>query len=730
MRPSYATIAKMTSTLRITLDSPLEEVPGLAAATIKMLQREGVSTVGALLGEFPARHEDRRRMAFKGFAPSAEPVCHHVRVTRGRTVRFGRRSGFFEADCESAGGQALPQQLTLRWFNMPFMNRTIAVDMELFVHGRIKEVKGRLVMSHPEYEIVRGDGDDAGAVQIHTGRIVPIYRLRGGLKQKPLRTAVWQVLQAFDVSTVPDCLPRPRADGEFAGLRRGTALVGVHFPEEQPALERALRYLALEEFYLLQLRVLRRRQLWRSRAGWAQPAHEGQLAQSFIRSLPFQLTAAQQRSLDEIRRDMAAAEPMNRLLHGDVGSGKTVVALAAMLQAVESGHQAALMAPTQILAEQHFANARRWLEPLGVRLALNTGERKIDPTPLPLFDFGANAPRRASMIPDRISTIPDHLSHIIIGTHALLFDAESLPRLGLAVIDEQHKFGVAQRSRLIAAGHAPDVLVLTATPIPRTLALTVYGDLDVSTIDEKPLDRGKILTLVRPEKKVAEISKFIRTKIEEGRQAYLVYPLIDESDKLEARAAAAGFKEWRSLLAPHEVGLMHGRMDAIDKEETMRRFREGDLKALVSTTVIEVGVDIPNASVMLIFNAERFGLAQLHQLRGRIGRGSHQSHCVLLVPDKDDEAQERLKILEETSDGFRIAEEDLRRRGPGDLLGSAQSGQAPLKFAGFLGDTRLLTLGRRLAERTLAEDPDLSLPAHAGLRMLLLETDAPTATLQ
>ncbi len=651
--------------------------------------------------------------------PAPEPVCHHVRVMRGRTVRFGRRSGFFEAECEAAQDNPLHQQLTLRWFNMPFMNRTIAVDMELIVYGRIKEVKGRLVMGHPEYEIVRGDGNDDDGVQIHTGRIVPVYRLRGGLKQKALRSAVWKVLEGFDPASAADLLPRPKADGEFAGLSRGKALQEAHFPSGGAELERTRRYLALEEFYILQLRVLRRRVLWRAHPGWVQPVHEGQLAQSFIQTLPFSLTGAQQRSLDEIRGDMAAPAPMNRLLHGDVGSGKTVVAFAAMLQAVEAGHQAALMAPTQILAEQHYANACRWLEPLGVRISLTTGDKKITPDALPLFDRGAHA-----------SAIQDAGPQILIGTHALLHDAAAMPRLGLAVIDEQHKFGVSQRARLIAAGQAPDVLVLTATPIPRTLTLTVYGDLDISTIDERPPQRGGIVTQVRTERKLGEIAKFVRAQLDSGRQAYIVYPLIDESETVEAKAATAGCDEWTRLLASHAVGLMHGRMEGAAKDAAMSRFREGQTRALVSTTVIEVGVDVPNATVMVIYNAERFGLAQLHQLRGRIGRGAHQSHCVLLVPEKDAEAKERLALLEETADGFRIAEEDLRRRGPGDLLGSVQSGQAPLKFAELLGDTRLLTLARKLAERTLAEDPGLSRPDHAGLRTLVLETDAPSATLQ
>ncbi|MCE9519403.1 MAG: DEAD/DEAH box helicase [Verrucomicrobia bacterium] len=903
----------MTSTASLTLTTPLEAVPGLTAPMVKMLANEGIATTGDLLAEFPFRHEDRSRMEFKGFAPSLEPVCHHVRVTRGRTVRFGRRSGFFEAECEAVQDNPLNQQLTLRWFNMPFMNRAIAVDMELIVYGKIKDVKGRLVMGHPEYEIVNGDTEVAATVQIHTGRIVPIYRLRGGLKQKLLRAAMWQVLQKFDASSVADRLPKPKANGEFAGLCRGKALHEIHFPIGNSELELTRRYLALEEFYILQLRVLRRRLLWRAHPGWQQPVHAGQLAQSFLKSLPFTLTDAQQRSLDEIRRDMTTPEPMNRLLHGDVGSGKTVVALAAMLQAVEAGHQAALMAPTQILAEQHYANACHWLEPLGLRVALRTGERKeetgamelfqrniapegsarfqraasgimpdaqcggiteatyskrrlphferpwakymltystrerrilsseareivlkallyfnqvryhllatvvmpdhvhilLEPLPAswdeegtPIFhsltdinhsiksftankinklegsskpvwekesfdrmirsesdlqekfDYIKNNPAEAGIVSKgksypwswplehvpqdaEHSTLeacapPTHASspHLLIGTHALLYDAAAMPQLGLAVIDEQHKFGVAQRARLIAAGHAPDVLVLTATPIPRTLALTVYGDLDISTIDEKPLNRGEIVTLVRTEKKLADIAKFVRAQIEAGHQAYIVYPLIDESDKLVAKAAIAGFKEWGGLLAPHIVGLMHGRIDAAAKNEVMNRFRTGEIKALVSTTVIEVGVDIPNASVMVIFNAERFGLAQLHQLRGRIGRGAHRSHCVLMIAEKDVEARERLNILVETADGFRIAEEDLRRRGPGDLLGSAQSGEAPLKFADLLGDTRLLTLARRIAERTLTEDPKLSDPSREELRMLVLETDAPAATLQ
>ena len=726
MAGSCATIVKMTTAAaRFGPHTSLGDVPGLPATTLKMLSKEGFVTVGDLLLYLPARHEDRRRVAFKGFAPSLEPVCHHVRVVRARTVRFGRRSGFFEAEVEAAQNNPLHQQLTLRWFNMPFMNKAIAVDMELMVYGKIKEMKGRLVMGHPEYEIVRGDEDDEAA-QIHTGRIVPVYRLRGGLKQKPLRAAAWHVLEHFDARGVVDLLPPPKADGEFAGLHRGKSLMEGHFPEEMADLERARRYLALEEFYVMQLRVLRRRQQWRSVTVAEHPRTSGALQNAFLETLPFAMTSAQQRCLNEILRDVDAAQPMNRLLHGDVGSGKTVVALAAMLHAIEGGRQAALMAPTQILAEQHYANASRWLEPLGVRVALRTGEKKIATVTDDLF-----SPIKQSLSPEvRSQRIPSDGPQLIIGTHALLHDNETLPRLGLVVIDEQHKFGVAQRARLMARGERPDVLVMTATPIPRTLALTVYGDLDVSTIDEKPSARGVISTKVQEQKSLRAVVKFVNEQLVAARQAYIVFPLIDESDTLDAGAALTGLKEWTEHLKPHAVGLLHGRMAGEEKDAVMRRFRAGEIQALVSTTVIEVGVDVPNATVMLIHNAERFGLAQLHQLRGRIGRGTHESHCVLLIADKDPEARQRLQIMEETSDGFRIAEEDLRRRGPGDMLGQAQSGQAPLRFAELLADTRLLTLARRLAERTLKADPALEKPAHMALKALLATDTQDASALQ
>jgi len=675
----------------------LTDVPGLPVKTARTLAKEGVNTVADVVWHLPFRHEDRRHMEALAFQAGPLPSCHHVLVTKAANKFFGRRSGMFEATVQHAGAM-LGQQLTLKWWNMPFMSRVIAEGQELIVYGVIKDTKGRLSMAHPEYEIVKGGGDD-DMEQIHTGRITPVYRLRGSMTQKALRVAAWHAFQALPPSFSEDLLPTPSAEGEFAGMTRSLALREAHFPSGMEKLAQARRYLALEEFYGYQLRVARRKRRAVEAGGRAQKG-TGELLRDFFKELPFQLTTAQQRCLEEIHRDMASAAPMNRLLHGDVGSGKTVVAFAAMLRAVESGRQAVLMAPTQILAEQHARNARKWLEPLGLRVALRTGSKREDGDDLELMRGKPNVGK----------------SEVVIGTHALLHDTELMHNTGIVVIDEQHKFGVAQRAKLIHRGDTPDVLVMTATPIPRTLTLTVYGDLEVSTIDQRPRDGVKIITKVRPKTKLKEAAKFLREQIEEGRQGYVVYPLIDESEKLDAGAATKGHEEWSKLLAPCEVGLLHGRLSAEEKEEVMKHFRAGKLDALVSTTVIEVGIDVPNATVMFIHDAGRFGLAQLHQLRGRIGRGAHTSYCVLFVEDKDEENRQRLAIMEETGDGFQIAEEDLRRRGPGDVLGHAQSGQAPLRFGELLADTRLVRLARQLAERTLDEDPQLQRPVLAAFR--------------
>lgn len=713
--------------MSLSLDAPLTDVPDLPSRVAKALAKEGVLSVLDIVWWLPFRHEDRRQAFGSGFQVSEAAVCHQVTVTKTGNKYFGKRRGaaLFEAQVEPLGGASLGGMLTLRWWNMPFMSRSIAEGQRLVIYGKIKENKDRLMMDHPEYEIL-SDDDDEGS-RIHSGRITPVYRLKAGVSQKNLRTAAWYVMQGMDENFTEDVLPVPSAQGEFAGLTRARAIKSVHFATSLEELEKARRYLALEEFYGYQLRVVRRRRAMLQAGGHAHTA--GELARDFEQSLPFAMTGAQKRSLEEIQRDMASPAPMNRLLHGDVGSGKTVVAFAAMLGAVEAGKQAALMAPTQILAEQHFNNARKWLEPLGLSVALRTGTRN-EAGGTELWSARVSRAGSRKSREDSANDSPSKSADIVIGTHALLHDADLVKNLGLVVIDEQHKFGVAQRAKLIQKGNTPDVLVMTATPIPRTLTLTLYGDLDVSTIDERPKERGKIITKVRPASKQAEAAKFLKEQLEAGRQGYLVFPLIEESEKLEATAAKKGHEEWSKLLPHFQVGLLHGKLTAEEKDAVMRDFRACKLEALVSTTVIEVGVDVPNATVMYIHNAERFGLAQLHQLRGRIGRGEHTSYCVLFVKDKDEEAMARLAIMEETTDGFKISEEDLKRRGPGDVLGRAQSGQAPLKFAELLADTRLVRLARQLAEKTLDEDPNMESARLRILRETLLEEERPQALMQ
>ena len=432
----------------------------------------------------------------------------------------------------------------------------------------------------------------------------------------------------------------------------------------------------------------------------------GALLEKFLAGLPFELTGAQTKVIAEIRRDLAASHAMNRLLQGDVGSGKTVVAIAAILLAIEAGYQATFMAPTQILAEQHYDVLRRWLEPLGVHMALRTAARQEESF-LPLM-------------------VADENPNLLIGTHALLYDTVSFSNLGLVVIDEQHKFGVAQRARLTAREPAPDVLVMTATPIPRTLTMTVYGDLDVSIIDEMPRNRGKIVTAVRDESKLGEVLSFLRKQLEAGRQLYVIYPLIDESEKLDVKAAAAEYELWRERLRPYPCELIHGRIPPEEKQKIMERFRRGDSSALISTTVIEVGVDIPNATVMLVENAERFGLAQLHQLRGRIGRGEHKSYCILLTSDQSKETAAKLAVLEKTSNGFEVAEADWELRGPGDLLGTAQSGLPALRIGDLKTDAGLMRQARTAAMSIFKADPRLESPENQRFQRLIVEQQGRT----
>ncbi len=679
----------------MTFDTPLREIPSIPSNRHRQLERAGLHSLGDLLTHYPRRYEDRSQ--FDHFPTEESDTARCVRgvVLKTQLKRLRGRLRLFEVHLEEAGSHALSPRLLARWFNQPWVEKAICVGHELVVYGRPKRRGALIVLESPEFEVV----DAAADSSLHLQRIVPVHRATEGLSARVLREIIHSLLQQLPADAAPVLLPRSLDPAARAAMLRQ-----IHFPDSWATLEQARRHLVLTEFFGMQVAIAAQHAAQSAEPG-ASHAGPGELMRRLHAGLPFALTSAQLRVIEEIRADLLAPRPMNRLLHGDVGSGKTLVGLSAMLLAVEAGFQAALMAPTQILAEQHYLSFRRWLEPLGITVGLRTSARREDSL-LPLFQAGA-----------------DEAPQIFVGTHALLYDDDATPldRLGLIVIDEQHKFGVLQRARLRdrATGGAPDVLVMTATPIPRTLTMTVYGDLDVSVLDEQPRHRGRIVTAARDPAKLPEAAQFLRQHLEAGRQAYIVYPLIDESEKLEAKAAAAEFQKWRALLAPLPCELLHGRIPPEEKEAIMDRFRRGETKALIATTVIEVGIDVANATLMLIENAERFGLAQLHQLRGRIGRGEHKSYCILLSTSEAPEALEKLRILESTANGFEIAEADLQMRGPGDLLGTAQSGLATLKLGNLLKDPELMQQARAAARTLLRDDPALSHPANQAYRVHL-----------
>jgi RecG-like helicase/REP element-mobilizing transposase RayT len=885
------------------LDTALEELSWIARPRILALRRLGIMRVHDLLTHYPRRYENR--LEFPSFPrdETVDPVCLCGDVVKTRLMRFGGRK-IFEAVLEESGAHALSQPLTCRWFNLHYIQKVIATGQRLIIFGRVKRKGLRLVVDHPECEVIEEDEE----ILIHFRRITPIYPATEGLSQRVLRALIFRLLEQVDIALADVPLPDSLGNGDDED-----ALRKIHFPESDEQLREVRTRLVLGEFFRMQVQIAAARAENSARVGCRHQTR-GLLAEKFLAALPFGLTRAQQRVLKEIKHDLQLASPMNRLLQGDVGSGKTVVAIAAMLLAVESGSQAALMAPTQILAEQHYAVLRNWLDPLGIHIALRTGGRQEDNAPLPLFNLGRAGCQLAvpGSLPDTMSSpgiteasyhrrlphferpwakyaitfatrnrrqlsakgrdivlesilrwkdrryelyaacvMPDHVHlliepmidraddtgnsiffslskilhsiksftsnrinkierstsplwesesfdrlirsesdlqekfeyitrnpwnaevvtrqedymwvwypevefsknrfaagcreqqagslrspaeesvcnttpQVIVGTHALLYETVTFSNLGLAVIDEQHKFGVAQRAKLIAREPAPDVLVMTATPIPRTLTLTIYGDLEVSTIDEMPRGRGKIITHLLTTEKLGAAITFLRQELTAGRQAYIIYPLIDESEKLDAKAAAKEFEQWQKRLGPFRCELLHGRVLSPEKQAIMHRFRAGETHALISTTVIEVGVDIPNATVMLVENAERFGLSQLHQLRGRIGRGALTSHCWLVSSDKTPETIMKLAALEKTTNGFEIAEADWELRGPGDLLGTAQSGLPELKLGDLRRDAALMRKARRATLELFENDPGLDRPENQRFRDLVVERQGQT----
>ncbi len=674
-------------------ETPVAELQAVDKRLAAKLEKIGCRTAADLLAYYPRRYEDRSQFSAFPANETGRAVCLRGEVIDTAKRFFGRRR-FFEATVEDADSGGL-NRVTLRWFNMAFIHKLIAVGHQIIVYGKVKQSGKRLVIDHPEFEIIDPRCEESS---IHLGRITPVYPLKEGINQRLLRTALFKISSELGTGNFPEILPCPGALQKKPRLPREQALRAIHFPETETQLAEARRVLALEEFFILQLKVAQRRARHAALPG-AVHCGPGELLKQLIASLPFEMTGAQSRCITEIRADLAAARPMNRLLQGDVGSGKTLVAVSAILLAVESGCQAALMAPTQILAEQHYLVLSRWLEPLGIRIGLRTATRKENEE-MPLFE--------------------DSAPQVLVGTHALFYSSGEFENLGLIVIDEQHKFGVTQRGRLIGQGVCPDVLVMTATPIPRTLTLTVYGDLDVSVLDELPAGRGKIVTAVRAAGKDQQKAiGFLKEELEKGRQAYIVYPLVEDSEKLKAQSVEGEFKAWVKSLAPFKCSLLHGRVAADEKEIIMRDFRAAKTDVLVATTVIEVGVDVANANIMYIYNAERFGLAQLHQLRGRIGRGTHKSYCVLMADKPTTETSEKLQVLENSSDGFEIAEADLALRGPGELLGTAQSGISGLKLGDLLTESALVQQARDLARQVIRDDADLEKSEHIHLQSII-----------
>jgi ATP-dependent DNA helicase RecG len=652
-----------------------------------------------LLYRFPIRYEDRS--SFQTIAALRPGVTASILgEVIGCGIRPTRRPRFkiFELVIRDGTGS-----LRAIWFNQPFLNDVFRPHQRVILFGKLELTSHGLQLQNPQYEVLPQATDDAEAADddtLHTGRIVPIYEKTGTVTTKMQRVLVHHAL-----SQLPDVLsdPLPAAVRDKHGLLdRRTAIGEAHFPPEDASLDAlnhfrspAQRRLIFEEFFLFQCGLVLRKRRASAEVKPRAVVITDDMRESARRVLPFKLTGDQKKVIAEIVGDMKRPHPMNRLLQGDVGSGKTIVALMAALVAMENGFQVAFMAPTEILAEQHYINIRRLLESARFRMALLTGT-----TPA--------KKRRETQ-----AELAGGSLHLVVGTHALVEDPVAFRELGLAIIDEQHRFGVMQRAALRAKGMHPDILVMTATPIPRTLALTTYGDLDVSVMREMPPGRKPIKTIAKPESRRDEIYEFMRKELDLGRQAYVIYPLVEESAKIDLRAATEMADHLQQDVFPaYRVALLHGRMKPDDKDRVMHAFARGEFHILVSTTVVEVGVDVPNASVMVVEHAERFGLSQLHQLRGRVGRAAHQSYCVLLFQAPlSDAGRERLKALTDTTDGFVIAERDLALRGPGDFFGTRQSGMPTLRVGDLLRDHQMMEEARREAVAALDGDDAAGLAA-------------------
>jgi ATP-dependent DNA helicase RecG len=684
------------------LDSLVTKLPGIKEAMAKKLANLGVHTIGDFLSLYPRRYDDYRTLKPINQLHYGEDVTIIAQVweTRQRDTRNGRSM----VTSTLSDGTAT---IEATWFNQPWLTQKLYAGLQIVISGKVDEYLGRLTFQSPDWE-------ELDKNLVHTGRLVPIYPLTEGITIKWLRN---QIKTTVDYWTrrLPDYLPEEsRQRLNMASLDE--AVRQIHFPDDWDKLEAARRRLAFDELLLIQLGVLRQRRAWQAQQG--RPVQiEAETVERVMQALPFELTAAQRKALDGIIVDLQRDTPMSRLLQGDVGSGKTVVALAAMVLTGLDDGQAAILAPTEILAEQHFQGMSKLLGPIGEALGR--------PFHIRLLTGSTAAAERKELL----EALSNGQIDLLVGTHAIIQGDVELKNLRLAVIDEQHRFGVEQRAALREKGFNPHMLVMTATPIPRTLALTLYGDLDLSVIDEMPPGRQVIETRWLAPRERERAYSFIQSQIEKGRQAFIICPLVEESEKTEAKSAIEEHKRLQSQIFPRlKLGLLHGRLKSEEKERVMAAFRDKELQILVSTSVVEVGIDVPNATVILVEGANRFGMAQLHQFRGRVGRGEFQSYCLLLADNASAEAEQRLAVIERTSNGFELAEQDLQMRGPGEFFGTRQSGLPDLKLV-KLSDTKLLELARQEAHFIFEKDPALETPQNRLLARQLANFWSPRSDL-
>lgn len=690
--------------MALRLDTSIQYLKGVGPKLGDIFSRKGLKTLGDLFEFYPRAYEDQRAARNIASLKVNDIVSIKAQVVSVHSVNMGRSSRkMYDVLVKDASGQ-----IHCKYFRVPYKGyfERFKPYTEVRVVGKVIEYRGRAEFHHPDIRDIEPDEETQDA-------LIPLYTEIEGLAtakiMKLVRLAFAQIEEWPE-----EVLPKWVLE-KYQLKKRQDALKEIHFPEPTRAQEyadfksQAQRRIIFEEFFWLEL-YLASRKVGFQKDNAPQIINKGEKLRSLLQALPFEMTGAQKRVFSEIKADLEKPHPMHRMVQGDVGSGKTLVSFMAAIYAAESGYQSCLMAPTEILAEQHFKNAQKVLEPLGLKLAMLVGKTKT-------------AERKTIL-----SALESGEIDLIIGTHALIEDEVKFKNLGLVIIDEQHRFGVEQRGVLKNKGASPHFLVMTATPIPRTLAMTVYGDLDVSVIDEMPAGRSPIQTRVIYESKRSQALQFMLEQLRKGRQAYFVYPLVEESEKIDLKNAVTEFEKLQQQFPDIRFGLLHGKMKPDEKEKVMEQFRQQEVQVLVSTTVIEVGVDVPNANIMIIEHAERFGLSQLHQLRGRVGRGEFKSFCILIMGYAvSEEGRQRTEMMEKTSDGFKIAEFDLEMRGPGEFMGTRQSGLSGFKLANLVRDMKTLQEAREAAFEILRRDPKLSFKDHEGLRQELLREHGPAA---